>query len=67
MESTDGCFHIQLNDACKSKAHICFDENGKRQIKFDPPAYQQRYIAVLSILSNEKWCDQMKKVNNEMQ
>lgn len=53
---------IPLNGVCKAKTYYGLDENGERQIKFEPPAYQQRYAAVLSILSNEKWKEQMKKV-----
>lgn len=57
---------IPLNGSCKGKTYYGLNENGNRQIKFEPPAYQQRYSAVLSILSNDKWKKQMKKVSIEM-
>lgn len=53
---------IDLGEVFKARAYYDEISNGKSQLKFDPPVYQQRYSTVLNILKNPKWSHQMKKV-----
>lgn len=59
---TDFEFKMDLPDLVRSIAFYSLDENGKNQLRFDPPVYRCRYSAVYNILSLPMWCDQIKKV-----
>lgn len=60
--ASNNTLHIPLHGVCKAKTYYGLNEKNERQIKFEPPVYQQRYAAVLSVIGNEKWKNQMKKV-----
>ncbi|XP_050074408.1 uncharacterized protein LOC126562039 [Anopheles maculipalpis] len=50
--------HIKLTT---SFSNSCFyDEN--KQIRFDPPVYEQRYSAIISLLELDHWKDSFKKI-----
>lgn len=56
-------FELELKDVFRSLASYSTNEEGQRQLRFDPPVYTQRYSTVLSILSHEPWKDEIKKVS----
>lgn len=60
---TDFEFDMNLPDMVRSIAYYSLDEDGKNQLRFDPPVYRCRYSAVFAILSLPMWCDQIKKVS----
>lgn len=55
-------FDLDLPDVLRSLSFYSTDENGEKQLKFDPPVYQARYSAVSSILSKADWAAHIKKV-----
>lgn len=55
-------FELELNNVFRSLAGYSTNENGEKQLRFDPPVYTQRYSTVLNILSHERWKDEIKKV-----
>lgn len=55
-------FDLDLPDVLRSISFYATDENGEKQLKFDPPVYQARYSAVSSILSKSDWAPHIKKV-----
>lgn len=55
-------FKLNLQDTLRSVSFYQTDENGEKQLKFDPPVYQARYSAINSILSVEEWIPHIKKV-----
>lgn len=55
-------FDLDLPDVLRSLSFHCIDENGEKQLRFDPPVYQARYSAVLSVLSKTDWIPHIKKV-----
>lgn len=61
---TDFEFDMDLPELIRSIAYYSLDEDGKNQLRFDPPVYRCRYSAVYAILSLPMWCDQMKKVRS---
>lgn len=58
-------FDLDLPDVIRSLSFYCTDENGEKQLRFDPPVYQARYSAVISVLSKTDWIPHIKKVNFE--
>lgn len=59
-------FDLNLPDVLRSLSFYCTDENGEKQLRFDPPVYQARYSAVLSVLSKTDWAPHFKKVKFEI-
>lgn len=55
-------FTLDLPDVLRSLSFYQTDENGEKQLRFDPPVYQARYSAVLSLLSKSDWIPHIKKV-----
>lgn len=55
-------FDLILPDVLRSLSFYKDDENGEKQLRFDPPVYQARYSAVLSVLSKTDWVPHIKKV-----
>lgn len=55
-------FNLELPDVLRSLSYFITDENGERQLKFDPPVYQARYSAINCILSKKEWIPHIKKV-----
>lgn len=53
---------LDLPDVLRSLSFYSTDENGERQLRFDPPVYQARYSAISSILSKNDWAPHIKKV-----
>ena len=62
--SSNQCFEFELDlpDALRSLSFYGTDENGEKQLRFDPPVYQARYSAVLSVISKDAWAPHIKKV-----
>lgn len=60
-------FHLELHDVCRSLSYYETDENGEKQLKFDPPVYQSRYSAINSILTVKQWIPHIKKVIKQKQ
>lgn len=55
-------FNLELRDTARSLSFYHTDENGEKQLKFDPPVYQARYSAINSILTMTEWIPHIKKV-----
>lgn len=55
-------FDLTLNDVFRSLAHYSTDQDGNKQLRFNPPVYTQRYSSVLNILKHDRFKDEIKKV-----
>lgn len=55
--------NLELLDTFRSLSSYIKDENGEKQLKFDPPVYQARYSAINAILSMKEWIPHIKKVD----
>lgn len=55
-------FELTLANVFESIGNYVKDVNGEKQLKFDPPVYQNRYGVVINILTSNKWKDKIKKV-----
>lgn len=55
-------FTMELPELIRSTSLYGIDDDGNKQLKFDPPVYRCRYSAVNTILSLPRWCDHVKKV-----
>lgn len=60
--SNDHEFVLDLPDALRSLAFFVTDEDGVKQLRFDPPVYQARYSAINTILKKKQWIPHIKKV-----
>lgn len=63
-QSSENEFHLELRDVSRSLSYYFTDENGEKQLRFDPPVYQSRYSAINSILTVKQWVPHIKKVTN---
>lgn len=65
MDATEDPYvELELKGVFRSLARYSTNENGEKQLRFDPPVYTQRYSTVLSILKHEQWKDKIKKVSS---
>lgn len=55
-------FNLELSGTVRSLSFYHIDENGEKQLKFDPPVYQARYSAINCILTMKEWIPHIKKV-----
>lgn len=54
-------FNFQIRDMLLSLGFYQIDENGEKQLRFDPAVYLSRYSAVSCILNMCEWRDEIKK------